>query len=132
MSSDTDYRGCFTESELRAGIVSIVFGATRDDDLDDDEDGSLANESTRHLRESRLSVSAERFKNGVKLIAALESVEQIKRRLTHKLLRENTDYAIGRYLRSEDVPAIYWNMVKSHDCIEKWFGLFEQIFPKDK
>ena len=128
MSSDSfDLRGCLTELEISSGVGEILFGTGRDDDLDDGN-GSLAKGPTKNSKELGGGVSAERLKSGAKLIASLDSVKQIKRRLTHKLVRENTDYAIGRYLRTEGVPAVYWDVVNSQDCIETLIrGIFYKV-----
>lgn len=129
MSSDTDsLRSFLTETEIEAGITSLD---QFDDDAesgDEDDGGSFTNPPREKSEKRAGCISAERVKIGAKLIGGLDCVKKIKRRLTNKLLQENTDYAIDRYLRREGVPAVYWNVVSSNDCIETLiFGILYKV-----
>lgn len=118
LSSDSfDMRGCFTELEISSGVHRIFFRSQADDDLDDD-DIAPQRKPARNSERIDDGIDAERLKNGAKLIAGLDSAVLIKRRLIQKLMRDNIDYAIGRYLRKEGVPPIYSNIVDSKNCIE--------------
>lgn len=63
-------------------------------------------------------IRADRLTKGARLIAGLTDATQIQRRLIYRLLLENSESAMSRYLFKEGVPAIYRSLVTSDDCIE--------------
>jgi len=118
LSNDSfDMRGSLTELELRSGVYEIMFSTCDDGPEDDFDKASLALKPARNHAKEGDEARGDRLKNGAKLIAGLADTMQIRRRLTYKLLLENSDAAMERYLWKEGVPASYRSLVISDDCI---------------
>lgn len=122
VSRDDDMRGYLTELEIESGVYSILYGKT------EDEDFPSYTEEANGPHRGKHSIDPASLKEGAKIIAGLENRKQIQQRLIHKLLRDETDYAITRYLVKEAVPAEYGRIVKTGACIETLVkGIFYKV-----
>lgn len=64
------------------------------------------------------AVDASRLKEAARIVAGLTAKSEVRAKLVHHLMREETDVAIASYLRRERIPAAYHALVRLEDCIE--------------
>lgn len=96
-----------------------------DEDEDDDEyderidrERQKAEAKAEAAREKKNKLDSVLLKEAAKIIAGLESKKLIKLKLIHRLMLDETHYAISRYLKKESIPPHYSKIVESHNCIE--------------
>jgi hypothetical protein len=107
---DNELRGMLSEAEIeRMGLGlarTILFGDCGGFEGDQDriDDASQTALPIVSLIASLRAIDAARLKVAARLVAGLTDKSAVRAKLTHRLMREETDAAIESYMRRERIP----------------------------
>lgn len=98
---------------------AILFGKyDYDDEEPFDDDSPPAALPIAPAPISPQAVDASRLKEAARIVAGLFVKSAVRAKLVQHLMREETDAAVGWYLRRERIPGPYHPLVRLDECIE--------------
>lgn len=124
MDYDNELRGMLSEAEIEhmgLGLArTILFGdyGGFEGDQDRIDDASQTALPIVLPIASLRAIDAARLKVAARLVAGLTDKSAVRAKLTHRLMREETDAAIESYMRRERIPAPYRAVIRLENCME--------------
>ncbi|MDP2139810.1 MAG: hypothetical protein Q8L20_03265 [Gammaproteobacteria bacterium] len=110
-----DERGAFTQDELDAGIMGILHGPSEYELERRKEAAYLHDQKEKELKEE---VRKTRENRAIKAIAGVRLPMQMKRNILGLCQKDEINYAIGRYAKSESLPHYHVELSRDPHCLE--------------